>query len=94
LLLLILGVSGFSFWWAYLPLVFYGLLAMISALQFAVQDRSLFLVPILPVWYLLMHLSYGTGLLWGFLNAWFPLKGSADDSSPPVEVLIRKQLSQ
>jgi succinoglycan biosynthesis protein ExoA len=94
LLLLVFSVFGFSYWWAYLPLVFYGLLAMISALQFAVQERSPFLVPILPVWYLLMHLSYGTGLLWGFLNAWFPLKGSADDSSPPVEVLIRKQLSQ
>jgi succinoglycan biosynthesis protein ExoA len=92
LLILILSVSRYFSWWMYLPLAFYGLLAILSAFQFAIQERNSLLVVILPVWYLLMHLSYGVGLLWGFLQTCFTLKGNSESNSPRVEVIIRKKL--
>jgi succinoglycan biosynthesis protein ExoA len=93
-LLLILGVSGHFSWWTYLPLAFYGLPAILSALQFAAQERNPLLVLILPVWYLLMHLSYGTGLLRGLLKAWIPFTHDSEKSSSSVEIIIRKKLSE
>lgn len=94
ILLLILSVSRHFSWWMYLALAFYGLLAILSALQFAIQERNPFLIVILPVWYLLMHLSYGAGLVWGLLKTWFPLKGGLEDVSHRVEVIIRKKLEE
>jgi hypothetical protein len=89
---LVLCLFGRFSWWLSLPLASYGLLAILSALQFAVQERIPFLVIILPIWYLLMHLSYGSGLLWGFLQAWVPVDRDAKTSSPTVEVVLRKKL--
>ncbi len=93
LLLLILSVLGLSHWWEGLPLVLYGVLAILSALQVAIQEQNPLLVAILPMWYLVMHFSYGTGLLQGFLKAWFPLKSDSENSSSPVEVIIRKKFN-
>jgi succinoglycan biosynthesis protein ExoA len=95
-LILLLTLSFFRYfsWWMGIPLALYGLLAILSAFQFAIQERNPLLVVILPVWYLLMHLSYGAGLLWGFLETWFPLKGDSESASPPVEIITRKKLGE
>lgn len=92
LLLMILSLTGASHWWEYPPLLFYGFLAGISALRYAVHEKSPLLALILPIWYLGMHLSYGAGLFWGFLQTWFPAKISPEDSSAPVEVIVKKPL--
>jgi len=93
-LLFILRVFEYFYWWMGLPLAVYGLPAILSALQFAVQERTPFLIAILPVWYLLMHFSYGAGLLGGFLNAWIPLSYNSEKPTPPVEVITRKKLRE
>ena len=92
LFLLFLLAGGALSWWMLLPLAFYSVLAILSALQFAIQERSPALVVILPIWYLLMHLSYGTGLLSGFLRAWQILPAKQEKSAAPVEIIVRKQL--
>jgi succinoglycan biosynthesis protein ExoA len=90
-LVFLLAVSDLS-WWMTLPLAFYGVLAILSALQFAIQEYIPVLVVILPIWYVLMHLSYGAGLLWGFLKTWDFLQAKQEKSSAPVEIVVRKRL--
>ncbi len=92
LVLLLLWTSIYRFlWWTLLPLLLYGLLAGLSALQWAVQSRNPFLLLMLPFWYLVMHLSYGTGLLYGFGNS-LNSSSKKPSSSPSslIEVIFRK----
>ena len=91
LFLLVFGVAGHFSWWGCLPLACYGTLAILSALQFAIQERTPLLVGILPVWYVLMHLSYGIGLFRGFLNAWIPFLHRSAKTSALVELVVRKK---
>jgi succinoglycan biosynthesis protein ExoA len=91
-LLAVLSIGKYAAWWHYPPFILYWTLAFLSALQYAVQERNPLLVGILPLWYFVMHSSYGVGLLWGFLNAWVPIEVTSDDSSPPVEIVVRKAL--
>ncbi len=54
-------------WLAWLPGMIYAAAATASAIaQCGLRQRKLLFVPLLPFWYLLMHISYGVGLLWGF----------------------------
>lgn len=87
-----LDLSGLARWWMYLPLGVYGVLACLSALQFAFQERNPLLAVLLPFWYLVMHVSYGAGLLQGFVKAWFPKKLGSDIASLPVKVVVRQAL--
>lgn len=93
ILFTLLNILEHFLWWSFLPLALYGGLATLSALQFAIQERNPLLAGILPIWYLLMHLSYGTGLLHGFWEALSPLKKDSTTSSPPVKVIFRKKLN-
>jgi hypothetical protein len=90
ILLSLVNMSGPFLWWTFLPLVLYSGLAILSGLQFAVQEQNPLLAVILPIWFLMMHLSYGTGFLYGFLEALSPVKQKSTKTSPPVEVIERK----
>ena len=74
-------------WQASLPLMMYGAGAGLSALiQAGIQRRKWRLAPLLPVWYLLMHLSYGVGLLRG----WFaPRRAPTVVDSGEIQVMRR-----
>jgi hypothetical protein len=61
-------------------------------MQSALEARNPLLVPILPFWYLIMHLSYGSGLLQGFNISAGGLKGREKKRSEDVEVIVRKAL--
>ncbi len=91
-LLFLLNTFGPFLWWTNLPLAFYSTLAMLSALQFAIQERNPALVLILPIWYLVMHLSYGIGMLYRFWQAPRPGEKDSPHSSPPVNVVLRKKI--
>jgi len=57
--------------WFLIPLGVYILGALASALSFArAEGRPIFLV-LLPFLYILMHLSYGAGILWGLARHYF-----------------------
>ncbi len=91
-LLPFVNILGILLWWSFLPLVLYCGLAMLSALQYALQEHNPLLAGILPIWFLLMHLSYGGGLLHGFLEALNPFQKGSATSSAPVEVNFTKRL--
>lgn len=90
-LLSLINILGPFIWWTFFPLMPYGVLATLSALQFAIQERNPLLTVILPIWYLAMHLAYGTGMLQGFWKAISPLKKEPTTLSLPVEVSFRKK---
>lgn len=52
-------------WFAFLPLIFYFLLAFGSALGFASRRKKPYFLFSLPTLFLMAHLSYAFGLLWG-----------------------------
>lgn len=89
--MLVLAMAGAADWRAFLPLAAYGGLAFASALRTAIQERMPALSAILPAWYALMHLSYGIGMLHGFLTGWNVLSHRQQRVSTPVEVVIRKR---
>ena len=91
-LLLLAGVSlaGMSAWWHYPPFLLYAVLGMFSVFQYVIHERNPVLALVLPIWFLGMHLSYGIGLIFGFLNAWLPKENAADDAQPLIDVIVRK----
>ncbi|PIE35288.1 glycosyl transferase family 2 [candidate division KSB3 bacterium] len=94
LLLLLLNTGGKWLWWSFVPLIFYLIPAFFSAIQSAREARNPFLLLILPFWYLIMHLSYGAGLLWGFANAVSTFTGKEKQRSNEVQVIVRKTLGE
>lgn len=94
LLLPALNIGWKGLWWSFAPLMLYLIPALFSALQSAVEARNPLLVPILPFWYLLMHLSYGAGLLRGFAIAAGGAKGNEKNRSEEVTVIVRKTLGE
>jgi len=87
-----MGLAGYHVWWLYLPATLYGVLALFSAFQDAIRERHPGLMLLLPVWYLVMHLAYGVGLLHGFWKACRPGSEETQQPSPAVEVIVRKTL--
>lgn len=91
-LLPLLNIVGPFMWWTFLPLGLYGILATLSALHFAMQERHPLLLLILPGWYLMMHLAYGVGLLYGLLKKRDPSQKEAHTIAPLIiEVIFRKK---
>lgn len=86
------SVTGISAWWQYPPFLVYAALGMFSAFQYAIYERNPLLALVLPIWFLGMHLSYGVGLMYGFLKACFPEKPDDSSEPSPVEVIVRKSL--
>ncbi|MCP4404704.1 MAG: glycosyltransferase [bacterium] len=94
LLLPVLNIGWNRLWWSFVPLIAYLIPALLSAFQSAIEARNPLLVPILPFWYLIMHLSYGAGLLRGFTIAARGVKGKERKRSQDVEVIVRKALGE
>ena len=92
LLLPVLNIGLKELWWSFAPLVLYLIPALLSALQSAVEARNPLLIPILPFWFLIMHLSYGAGLLRGFTTAFNGVKEK--QRSQEVDVIVRKVLGE
>ena len=88
----LLSIGGKGAWWMFLPLILYILLAMLSAFHSAMQERNPLFVLILPVWYLLMHVSYGVGLFWRFFKPENSSKDESQKASQAVQVIVRKSL--
>ena len=88
----VLNIGLRELWWSFAPLVLYLIPALLSALRSTLEARNPLLIPILPFWYLIMHLSYGAGLLRGFAIAASGPKGKAKQRSQDVEVIVRKAL--
>ena len=86
------GAAGFI-WWTWLPLILYAALSLLSACQCARAERRPALLGILPLWYLLMHLAYGVGLLHGFGRAVTPFPAAPPRASAPVKLIHRKRLT-
>ncbi len=90
LLLAGLSIAGKSAWWHYPPFLLYAALGMFSVFQYVIHERNPVLGFVLPIWFLGMHLSYGVGLIFGFLKAWFPKENAADDAQSPIRIIVRK----
>ncbi|PID56527.1 glycosyl transferase family 2 [candidate division KSB3 bacterium] len=80
--------------WTFVPFLLYLIPALLSALQSTCEAKNLFLLPLLPCCYLIMHLSYGAGLLFGFAKAAHCLKEQEPPRSQQVEVIIRSALGK
>lgn len=77
---------------AFIPLMIYGAGAGLSALiQAGIQHQKWRLVPLLPMWYLLMHSAYGAGVLRGWLAPRNIQRGAA---SGAIQVITRKSLGE
>ena len=54
--------------WLFLPLAFYILLALLFSLIDSAKNKDLKAIFILPFIYPMIHLSYGVGMVWGYLK--------------------------
>lgn len=79
--------------WIFLPGVVYGALSLFSAIRIAYQEKQSWFLPILPLWFLTMHLAYGAGFVHGLWKSSFPGNHTPPDSSTPVIVTKVKCLS-
>ncbi len=52
----------------YLPLIIYLFLSFISAAGWAVETKKPVVFFIMPIIYLVMHISYASGIIWGFIR--------------------------
>ena len=94
-LILLFGLMsvGRVSWWCFLPLVVYGFPAILSAFLPAFRERNPLFALLLPFWYLVMHLSYAAGLLFGFGKGIIPqMKKNPVQPSSPVDIIFRKTL--
>lgn len=55
-------------WWYSVPLVVYFMGGLVSAVGFALRERSAIYAALLPFVYTLMHIAYSAGLVKGFLT--------------------------
>ncbi len=90
LLLPLLNIGWKWLWWSFIPLCLYAIPAIVSAWLAAVDARNPLLVGILPFWYLVMHLSYGGGLVRGFILAKGSRASERKRADSDVEVSVRK----
>lgn len=65
LLFYFVGLFFYHPWFAFLPLILYFSMAFGSALGFAVRRKKPYLAILLPPFFLIPHLSYAFGLLYG-----------------------------
>jgi len=80
-------------WVGRLPGIVYVVGAILSAAhQCGRHQQQWRVVPLLPLWFLLMHLSYGVGLLWGFIAPRPPRTQGATHAE--IRLLRRKALGE
>ncbi len=65
LLIYLLGLVPFHPWWAFLPILVYLAAGLGSALGFAARRKKPYLAIFLPLLFLIVHLTYAFGLLYG-----------------------------
>jgi len=68
LLIYLLVLVLFHPWWAFLPILIYLMAGLGSALGFAQRRRKPYLAIFLPLLFLIVHLTYAFGLLWGLVT--------------------------
>lgn len=75
--------------WLFLPLVLYLFLGFGSAVGFAVRRKKIYLALLLPLFFLIAHLTYALGLLWGLGT---DLEKKKRKSGRKIEVIKMKSL--
>ena len=72
----------------YLPLIVYFCGGIVNSLKFALEEKTLLSIFILPVMYFLIHITYGLGFLFGLIR--YLLLGIGDDLGTDIEINIEK----
>ncbi len=63
----VVGMKNFGFWW-FAPLFLYIFLVIIFSIYDSLRNKDIKAIFLLPLIYPLIHLSYGAGMVWGYLR--------------------------
>ncbi len=90
-LLYLVSLLFFHPFWYLIPLIFYLLLGHISSAAFARMEKNPLYGLALPWFYMIMHLSYGAGMIWALMRRLTGInKRKMPDASKGIDVTIER----